>query len=262
MKRKPTDGDHFVLLQLRAYVEFLDPFELAVVSTLAFWDWVDPQTGLGPDGVAKLGRMSTGKAKMVLTDLLKRGWVIKENGRRDLGERTRYRLSLDPMTWKEARTWAGVQLPGAQTVGDGPATTWPDGGHDVAGRVGASSHQVDGPILKKDLRERVKRERENRANIVAPYLEAFGQAWTAKTGEAWLPTKGPQGQTDQDQVYDLVLQGVELSAFKAKLPAFFDHAGDYHKTKRWPLWLMIRTWNELPSQEPGKQKKAGPELEL
>lgn len=125
---KNTETPPFVAVPVRAFAECKDPFELSVVAALQFWFWWkgDDQNGLGPEGVAAMCLMSESKAKQVLNDLEKRGWIAKGNGRRDLGQKTRYRLTLLPMDFKAAYAILGVRLPQSYKVQGELALTAPD----------------------------------------------------------------------------------------------------------------------------------------
>lgn len=243
MKQR-TEPDPFVSVNVRAFVEAEDPYELAVVTALVFWHWCqDEEDGLGVEGIAVLGKMGTTKAKAVAAALEKKGWIERS---RTFQSRTRYRLTIPKMRHAEGMAILAAKLPkDIQRLIRTDATRLND---TVATRpsISRQASNRESPGVPPNNKTPEKRESKSKRRL-REYTEDFEQAWgmydKGSKFEAFgewnkLGTDGPDA--------DLFLRILEAVEWQSQTEKWNEEGGKFRKD--FCRWLKFRGW-ELKKPE-------------
>ena len=109
------------------------------------------------------------------------------------------------------------------------------------------------PPKQEDKQETKQR---NTTAADAPFLAAFRQRWTKKTGaSSWLPEQGYK-----QALASLRSNGVDLAEFQAAADAYFQLDDPYLEQAGWPLkGLTSWRWNQLKlKRDKGDDPRPGP----
>lgn len=243
-----TESDPFVGLNLRAFISAEDPYEMAVVATLVFWNWWRGNNeGLGAEGLAALGKMGLAKAKSTASKLEKRGWIEKN---RKFGGKTQYRLTVEKMTFKEAYSIAANWLPQSQLDDSQLATTEPPISSDKAANWLPQSQ----PNIKRSDKSKTKSKTD-----AHEYTEDFEQAWAMYDKGSKFEAFGnwqKLGPSGPDA--DLFLKILEAIEWQSKTESWHEDGGKFRKD--FCRWLKFKGWeiskpkDFKPAIIPGQRK--------
>lgn len=240
MKEK-TAIDPFISLNVRAFIEAKDPYEVMVILAMNFWYWwKDDRDGLGIEGIAALGKLSAAQAKRVVARLKAKGWI---EASRPFGGKSRYRLVIPKMSFKEAYSLASNWLPQSQLSELQLAPTEPPISSDRANNGLPQSP----PNIKRSEEKTQTQEKDLIAHpeglkhrqALGIYIKLWG---AAHQGKKYYPTG-----KDQARLKELLQAELAPEYFEAKARGYLADKDPFTKQQAFSLSYFCSAFNKWPA---------------